>query len=87
MIGTRRSGSGSSNRYEKVAITLPSQLLQAARAETEAGQAPSLSAYIAQAIAEKLKKDELQGVLDEIFSERPLTDEERAWADHYLLAP
>ena len=69
--------------YEKVAITLPSHLLQAARAE--AVRAPSLSAFIAEAVEEKLERDGLQQILDEIFAEHPMTDEERAWADRYLL--
>ena len=47
-------------------------------------RAPSLSAYIARALAEKLEGDRLQEVLDEIFREQPMTDEERAWADRLL---
>ncbi|HVC32704.1 MAG TPA: hypothetical protein VNL16_04265 [Chloroflexota bacterium] len=85
MVRAGRRNGGARQRYEKVAITLPSQLLQAARAEAEAGRAGSLSAYIAQAIEEKVENDELQQVLDEIFAESPMTDAERAWADQYLL--
>lgn len=85
MVRARRRASESSQRYEKVAITLPSQLLRAARAEAEEGHARSLSAYIAQAVEEKLATDEFQEVLNEIFAERPMTEEERAWADQYLL--
>ncbi|MGH2460301.1 MAG: hypothetical protein ACRDIY_15705 [Chloroflexota bacterium] len=46
---------------------------------------PSLSAFIAKAVEEKLATDELQQVLDEIFAEQPMTDEERTWADLHLL--
>lgn len=41
--------------------------------------------YVAQALEDKLAKDDFQEVLDEVFSEQPMTDEERAWADQYLL--
>jgi hypothetical protein len=59
--------------------------LDLARREAEASQSRSLSAFIARALEEKLERDELQHVLDEIFAEQPMTDEERAWADQYLL--
>jgi len=65
---------------EKLAITLPSDLAQAARAEVKVRHARSLSAFIAQAVEEKLEKDDLDRVLDEIFAEQPMTEEERAWA-------
>lgn len=70
--------------HEKLAITLPSDLVHAARAEAKARQSRSLSAFIAQAVEEKLEKDDLQKVLDAIFAENPLTDEERRWADELL---
>lgn len=85
MVRLRRHTKESGQRYEKVAITLPSQLLRNARREAEESHAPSLSAFIARAVQEKLATDELQQVLDEIFAEHPMTDEERAWADQYLL--
>ncbi|MBI3979597.1 MAG: CopG family transcriptional regulator [Chloroflexi bacterium] len=70
--------------HEKLAVSLPRNLAQAARAEVQAGQAPSLSALIAAALAEKLERDRLQEVLDEIFCEQSMTEEERAWADRLL---
>ena len=76
---------GSSRAYEKVAITLPSRLAEAARDEVAAHGAPSLSAFIAQAVEEKLERDGLRELLDDIFATEPMTDEERAWADRYLL--
>jgi hypothetical protein len=42
-------------------------------------------ATIAQAVKEKLEKDELDHVLDEVFGDRPMTEEERAWAYGLLL--
>jgi len=71
--------------FVKLAVTLPEQLAQAAREEAEAVGSPSLSAFIARAVEEKLERDRLQEALDEIFREQPMTDEEREWADRILL--
>jgi hypothetical protein len=71
--------------YVKLAVTLPERLALAARAEAEAIGSPSLSAFIAGAVEEKLERDHLQEILDEIFHEQPMTEEERRWADHILL--
>ena len=70
--------------HEKIAITLPTDLARAARAEAKVRQSHSLSAFIAQAVEEKLEKDNLQRILDDIFAENPMTDEERSWADELL---
>jgi hypothetical protein len=71
---------------EKLAITLPKPLAAAARDEVKARRAPSMSALIAQALAEKLERDRLQEVLDEMDAEYgPLTPEELAWADRLIL--
>jgi hypothetical protein len=71
--------------FVKLAVTLPEPLAKAARAEAEATGSPSLSAFIARAVEEKLERGRLQEVLDEIFREQPMTDEEREWADRILL--
>jgi hypothetical protein len=71
-------------KYEKIAITLPSDLAQAVREEAKACQSRSLSAFIAEALRERLERDGLQKVLDDIFTEKPMTDEERQWADDVL---
>ena len=78
----RRSARGSG--YEKVAISLPRETAQRARAEAQARGEPSLSAFITAAVEEKLARDDLRGVLDEIFRDEPMTDEERARADRAL---
>ncbi len=70
--------------HVKLAVSLPVQLAQAAREGAEAIGSPSLSAFIASAVQEKLERDRLQEVLDEIFREQPMTDEERHWADRVL---
>ncbi len=70
---------------EKLAISLPIKLVEAARTEAKARHSPSLSAFIAEAVEEKLEKDDLQRVLDEIFGDHPITDEERKWAYGLLM--
>jgi len=61
--------------HEKLAITLPTALAQA-----KARHARSLSAFIAEAVEEKIEKDDLDRVLDEIFADEPMTEAERDWA-------
>ena len=70
--------------YEKLAITLPRRVARAAREEARVRRASSLSAFIAEALEEKLERDRLQEVLDEVFREHPMTKAERAWADDLL---
>ncbi len=78
----RRTGGDSA--YEKLAITVPRHLAEAAREEVRARRLPSLSAFIAQALAEKLEQDRLQAALDEVFRKQPMTEAEREWADRLL---
>jgi Arc/MetJ-type ribon-helix-helix transcriptional regulator len=71
--------------HEKVAVSLPADLVRQAHAEVQAGRARSLSAYVAQAVAEKQQRDDLEAVLDAMDVEfgRP-SDEEEAWARDVL---
>ncbi|MGC1194902.1 MAG: hypothetical protein WA976_08975, partial [Candidatus Dormiibacterota bacterium] len=64
----------------KVAVTLPGPLLETVKAAVAAGQAPNVSAYVADALEEKAKTDALDDLLDEMLEETggPLTDAERA---------
>lgn len=71
-------------RKAKVAVTLPAPVLALARERIEAGKAASLSALVTEALEEKLERDRLQGVLDEILAENPPTPEDLAWADRVL---
>jgi hypothetical protein len=75
---SEKSGRGTST---KLAISLPRDLAEAARGAAQAHRSPSLSAFIAEAIEEKLERDRLDEVLAEIFGDEPLTDEERACMD------
>jgi len=82
--GTRRRRTASS--YRKLAVSVPAELVQAVEAEVRARHAPSVSAFISTAVEEKLERDHLQDLLDEVWRERPMTDKERAWADRLLQA-
>ena len=70
----------------KIAISLPSRVAENARSAVRAGRAPSLSAYIASALEEKTKLDDLSTLLDEMLADSggPLTAAERRAADRAL---
>jgi len=70
----------------KIAVTLPPTLVARARRAVRAGHADSVSAYIAAAIEEKTKLDELSDMLAEMLAETggPLTERERRVADETL---
>lgn len=69
---------------EKIAVSLPRSIAEALKRQVHSGAAPSVSAFVSAAVQDKLEKDELQEVLDEIFTGRPMTDEDRAWADRFF---
>jgi hypothetical protein len=56
-----------------------------AKKEVAAGRAKSLSSFVAEAVDEKLRRDELSEILDEMDAEhgRP-TKAEMAWAKRVL---
>lgn len=70
----------------KIAVTLPPTLVARARRAVRAGHAASISAYIAAALEEKTKLDELADMLTEMLAETggPLTEAERRTADEAL---
>lgn len=70
----------------KIAITLPPALVTRAQDAVREGRAPSISAYVASALEEKAKLDDLKAMLDEMLAETggPLTARERAAADAAL---
>jgi antitoxin ParD1/3/4 len=71
---------------EKIAISLPATLAERARRAVRRGRAASLSAYVAAALEEKAKLDDLAALLDEMLAETggPLTAAERRAADRTL---
>ncbi len=70
----------------KLAISLPEALVARVHSAVERGRATSVSAYIASALEEKAKHDELADLLDEMLAETggPLTTAERRAADQSL---
>ena len=73
----------------KVAVSLPEGLVAQARRAVARGRSESVSAYVAAALAEKAKLDELSELLQEMLSETggPLTAAERRFADEALGGP
>lgn len=74
----------------KIAVSLPPEAVERARAAVREGRAESVSAYVASAIAEKGKLDDLRGLLDQMLADTggPLTARERRDAERALgLAP
>lgn len=70
----------------KVAVTLPPELVEQAQRAVREGRAPNFSAYVAAALEEKVKLDDLAALLEEMLaaSGGPVTDAERAAADEIL---
>lgn len=70
----------------KIAVSLPDDLVAHARAEVRAGNAPSVSAYVAEALTHRARLERLELLLDEMLDETggALTDEERRAADHLI---
>jgi antitoxin ParD1/3/4 len=70
----------------KIAVSLPEQLVAQAQRAVADGRATSVSAYVAAALEEKAKLDDLASLLDEMLAETggPLTARERREADRAL---
>ncbi|MBX3187518.1 MAG: hypothetical protein KF819_10910 [Labilithrix sp.] len=70
---------------EKVALSMPAGVLHLAKKEVAAGRAKSLSAFVAEAVDEKLRRDELSRILDAMDAEHGKTTRaEKAWAKRVL---
>jgi Arc/MetJ-type ribon-helix-helix transcriptional regulator len=70
----------------KIAVSLPSQLVEQAQRAVAEGRSPSVSAYVAGALREQAKLDDLASLLKEMLAETggPLTPAERKTADEAL---
>ena len=70
----------------KIAVSLPPELVERAHQAVAQGRASSVSAYVADAIAQKSKLDDLASLLDEMLAATggPLTAEESVEADRVL---
>jgi Arc/MetJ-type ribon-helix-helix transcriptional regulator len=71
---------------QKIAVSLPRPLLASARRAVREGRAGNVSAYVASALEEKSKLDDLASLLQEMLAETggPLTTAERRRADAAL---
>ncbi|MBX3274855.1 MAG: hypothetical protein KF729_31615 [Sandaracinaceae bacterium] len=67
----------------KIAVSLPPEAVARARAAVQEGRAASVSAYVADALAEKAKLDDLASLLETMLEESggPLTTAERREVD------
>ncbi len=69
----------------KVALSMPAEVLRLAKKEVAAGRAKSLSSFVAAAVDEKLRRDELAAILDAMDAEHgKATKAEAAWAKRVL---
>lgn len=84
------AGAGGPRRYAhgmttKIAISLPDELVAAARTAVSEGRAASVSAFVAEALEERSRYDELAALLAEMSAEAgPPTDRDRTWARQAL---
>jgi hypothetical protein len=69
----------------KVAVSMPADVLRLAKKEVAAGRAKSLSAFVSEAVDEKLHRDELTAILDAMDAEhgKP-TKAATTWAKRVL---
>lgn len=69
----------------KIAVSLPDELVDAARVAVAEGRATSVSAYVATAMADYAQSDDLALLLADMAAEKGLpTAQDRAWARQAL---
>jgi antitoxin ParD1/3/4 len=70
----------------KIAVSLPAELVVQARRAVAEGRATSVSAYVAEALEDRSKLDDLATLLEEMLAETggPLTADEEEAADRAL---
>jgi Arc/MetJ-type ribon-helix-helix transcriptional regulator len=69
----------------KLAITLPTEVLKLAKKQVKSGRAKSLSAFISEAVDEKLRRDELEKLLDALdLQHGPPNRAAQRWAKRVL---
>ncbi|GAA3741177.1 Arc/MetJ-type ribon-helix-helix transcriptional regulator [Spinactinospora alkalitolerans] len=67
---------------ERITVSLPEETLADARAAVEAGQASSLSAYVAQTLQNRLDRERKAAAITDILGQS--TADEIAWAKQKL---
>jgi Arc/MetJ-type ribon-helix-helix transcriptional regulator len=69
----------------KVAVSIPAPVLAQAKKEVASGRAKSLSSFVSEAVDEKLRRDDLAAILDEMDAELgPPNRAAKAWAKSVL---
>ena len=69
----------------KVALSIPEEVLDEARKEVAAGRSKSLSAFVSEALDEKLRRAELAAILDAMDAEHGKPGKAaQAWARRVL---
>lgn len=69
----------------KIAVSLPDEQVAAARKAVADGRAPSVSAYVSQALARRQQDDDLAALVAEMIIEHgESSDEDHAWARRAL---
>jgi Arc/MetJ-type ribon-helix-helix transcriptional regulator len=69
----------------KVALTIPAEVLSLAKKKVRSGRAKSLSAFVSDALDEKLRRDELTEILDRMDLEHGKPGKAaRTWAKRVL---
>jgi hypothetical protein len=88
-VADASSHTGGMTSSVKIAVSLPAQVAERARRAVRKGHARSVSAYVASALDEKAKLDELATLLSEMLAESggPLNAAERRAADRALGMP
>jgi antitoxin ParD1/3/4 len=71
---------------ERITVSLPADLVADVRQLVAAGQAPSVSAYVAEALRQKVTREDVLAMLDDILADSggPLGPEELAEIDAEL---
>jgi Arc/MetJ-type ribon-helix-helix transcriptional regulator len=70
----------------KVAFSMPAELLRLAKREVASGRAKSLSAFVTEAVDEKLRRDELTAILDAMDVEHGKPSKAaKAWAKRVII--
>ncbi len=69
----------------KVAVSIPKDVLERAKAEVASGRAKNLSALVSETLEERLDRDELDAILKAMDAEYgPPSKEAKAWAKRVL---
>ncbi|HEY3358833.1 MAG TPA: hypothetical protein VGQ83_36630 [Polyangia bacterium] len=69
----------------KVALTIARDVLIRAKKQVKGGRSKSLSAFVTEAVDEKIRRDELQSILDEMDARHGKPGKtDRAWAERVL---